>query len=329
MQGLIKLTKLMNLCYSRPMFEAFQIGPFIIWTHLVFLLIGLWLSTEFFFRLAQSAGLSLQHFKDYAWWHLLAIVVGGRLFAVIEQYRVYLRLDDPFRVFFLHDGNFSFLGASAGIATVLYFARGTSRTTFLQWLDVLLPATCFGLAFNWLGKFAAGQAYGTPTDMWWGITYDAPNVRFAVPIHPVQLYYAFFYFFLTFLLLIVRKHAKRAGAETLVGIVLASGATFILESFRGDFSIPVFATKLDFLLLSLVFISLGVFTLLGHKEKLSPRAALFCEIGLTILCAAYLFIRPQLGLDTFELRFSQLLSVLALLASVVYVVVHRRRHPHL
>jgi phosphatidylglycerol:prolipoprotein diacylglycerol transferase len=311
------------------MFEAFEIGPFIIWTHLVFLLIGLWLSSEFFFRLAQSAGLSLQHFRDYAWWHLIAVLVGGRLFAVIEQYRIYLRADDPFRIFQLHDGNFSFLGAAAGIALVLYLARGTSRTTFLQWLDVLLPATCFGLSFNWLGKFAAGQAYGTPTNMWWGVTYNAANVRFAVPIHPVQLYYALFFFFLTFLLLIVRKHAKRAGAETLVGIALASIATFSLEAFRGDFSIPVFASRLDFFVLLLVFASLGIFTLLNEKQRISPRFAIITEIIGMAICAAYLFIRPLLALDSFELRFSQLLSVLALLGSVVYVTVHRRRHPHL
>lgn len=308
------------------MFEAFEIGPFIIWTHLTFLLLGLWLSTEFFFRLAQSAGLSLQHFKDNAWWYLLGAIVGGRISAVIEQYRVYMRVDDPLRVFYMHDGNFSFLGAYIGIAAVLYLSRGTSRTTFLQWLDVLTPATCFGMSFNWLGKFAAGQAYGTPTDAWWGVTYDAANVRFAVPIHPVQLYYAFFYFFLTFLLLIVRKHAKRAGAETLFGIAVASVATFIFESFRGDFSIPVFATKLDFIILFLVFLSLGIFTVL---ERLSQRAIILCEAGATVLCAAYVISRPWLPFEAFELRFSQLLAILALLGSVVYVVVHRKRHPHL
>ncbi len=311
------------------MFEAFQIGPFLIWTHLVFLLIGLWLSAEFLFRLAQSAGLSLQHFRDHAFLHLAGALIAGRFFAVMEQYRIYLRADDPFRIFALHDGNFSFLGAAGGIAAVLYLARGTSRTTFLQWLDVLLPATCFGLSFNWLGKFAAGQAYGTPTDMWWGVTYDASNVRFAVPVHPVQLYYALFYFFLTFVLLIVRKHAKRAGAETLAGIMLASMATFVFESFRGDFSIPVFATRLDFLVLLIIFVSLGIFTLLGQKQKFSVRSAIVYEIVAVLVFATYLFIRPWLPFDSFELRFSQFLSILALLATVVYVTVHRRRHPHL
>lgn len=309
------------------MFEAFQIGPFLIWTHLIFLLVAVWLSSEFFFRLAQSAGLSLQPFKQHAIWYLVGAVVGGRFFAVVEQYRIYLRPDDPFRIFFMHDGNFSFLGMAVGIVIVLYITRRSSRTTFLQWLDVILPATTFGLSFDWLGKFTAGLAYGRPTDMFWGVTYDAINVRFAVPIHPVQLYYALFYFFLTFLLLVVRKNARRAGAETLVGIVLAAVATFCFEWFRGDFGIPVFATKLDFLLLFLLFISLGVFA--AVELNIPQRMVLIYEGATTVLCAAYLFVRPLLPFATFELRFSQLLAVLALLASVVYVVVHRRRHPYL
>ena len=309
------------------MFEAFEIGPFLLWTHLLFLLLGIWLSAEFFFRLATSAGLSLQHFKDYAWWHLLGAFLGGRLFAVLAEYRVYLKPDDPLRIFYVHDGNFSFLGVTIGIVAVLYAFRRTSRTTFLQWLDVLLPATCFGLSFDWLGKFAAGIAYGRPTDTFWGVTYDAINVRFTVPVHPVQLYYAVFFFLLTFLLLIVRKHAKRAGAETLVGIVLASVATFIFEWFRGDFGIPVFATKVDFILLLMLFVSLGIFATV--ELKLSQRTIIISEIITTVLCAGYLFSRSWLPLETFELRFSQLLSILALLGSVVYVVVHRRRHPHL
>lgn len=309
------------------MFEAFQIGPFLLWTHLLFLLLGLWLAAEFFFRLAASAGMSIQHFKQDALWHLGAAILGGRLIAVLAEYRVYLRWDDPLRIFFLHDGNFSFLGAATGIALVLLVMRRHSRTTFLQWLDILLPAMCFGLSFDWLGKFFAGQAYGRPTDVFWGITYDTFAVRYAVPVHPVQLYYALFFFILTFSLLVVRKHAKRAGAETLVGIIAASGATFFFEFFRGDFGIPVFATRLDFFLLAVLFGSLGFFALV--ELKISQRAIIIMEVATTSAVALYLFLRPLLPLETVGLRFSQLLAVLALFGVIVYVLVQRRLHPHL
>ncbi|OIO54132.1 hypothetical protein AUJ46_03875 [Candidatus Peregrinibacteria bacterium CG1_02_54_53] len=307
------------------MFQAFPLGPFLVWTSVVFLLVGIWASTEFFLRLASSAHLSLQHFRDHAWVYLGAFLLCGRLFAVIMQYRVYW--NDLLRIFIIWDGGFSFLGGAIGIGIVLFWATRTHRATFLQWLDVLLPAAALGSTFGWLGLFFSGHAYGKPTDVFWGVTYDTINVRYAVPIHPVQLYFASFSLFLTFLLLVIRKYSKRAGTETLIGIIVASVGTFLLEYFRGDFTIPVFATTVDFIILISLFVSLGVFA--AVELMLSRRMLLLFEGALLVVFGGYAILRSQLPLDTHELRFSQFLAVLALLATVVYVVVHRRRYPHL
>ncbi len=307
------------------MFEAFTVGPFIFWTRLLFFLIGVWLSLEFFLRLAQSAHLSLQHFRDNAWRYMIAFVIAARVFSVVAQYRVYLR--DPLRLFVLWDGGFSFLGGVIGIGFILFWATRSHRATFLQWLDVLVPAACFGLVFDWLGKFFSGQAYGVPTDVFWGVTYSTIGVRYTVPIHPVQLYYALFFFLLTFLLLVIRKKSERAGAVTLMGIFCASIMTFLFEYFRGDFSIPVFATRMDFVVLILLFISLGLFA--AVELSLSRKGLILYEMLLLVVFGGYLLARSWLPFATFELRFSQFLAVLALLASVVYVVVHRRKYPHL
>lgn len=306
------------------MFQAFELGPFLVWSRLLFLLIGVWLATEFFLRLAESANLSLQHFRDHSAWYLLAFLLGGRLIAVIAEYKVYLR--EPLRVVALHDGAFSFLGGAIGIGVVLYFATSGQRTTFLQWLDALLPATTLGLVFSWFGSLLAGDAYGQPTDMVWGVTYDTPSVRYTIPVHPVQLYYALFYFLVTFLLLVIRKRSSRVGAETLAGIVIACMGTFLLEYYRGDFAIPVYATILDFGIITALFVSLGIFAAI--ELRVSNTVSLGYELFLLISTALYMFLRPWLELETYELRMGQLLAVLALLATVVYVVVERRKHPY-
>jgi len=307
------------------MFEAFMFGPFILWMRVVFLLLGIWLATEFFIRLTKSANLSLQNFKDNAVKYLIAFLIGARVVAMIAEYRVYLK--DPLRIFIFWDGGFSFLGGAIGITVVLYMATRAQRATFLQWLDVLLPATTFGLAFDWFGKFLGVKAYGTPTDLFWGVTYDTIGVRYTVPIHPVQIYYALFFLLLTFILLIVRKYTKRAGAETLFGILLASIATFLLEYFRGDFSIPVFATQLDFVVLIALFASLGLFA--AVELKLSKLGLIIYEASLVTIFGGYLLLRSIITLPTYELRFSQFLAILAVFATVVYVIVHRRKYPHL
>lgn len=306
------------------MFQAIEVGPFLIWSHVLFLFLGIAFATDFFLRLAESANLSIQHFRDHAMWYVGSFILFGRLFAILSAYQVYLR--DPLRVFILWDGNFSFLGAAIGIGVVLYRVTREHRSIFLQWLDVLLPATCLGLTFDWIGAFLSGGAYGLPTDMLWGITYDAPDVRYTIPVHPVQLYYAISFFFLTFLLLVIRKKAKRVGSETLVGIVIASLLTFSFEFFRGDFAIPVYAGTLDFLVLAFLFLSLGIFAVV--EQRMARRTWLTYQAIVVAVTIGYVFIRPWLDLETSELRLSQLLAILALLATVVYVVVERRRHPY-
>ncbi len=306
------------------MFQVLEIGPFMIWTRLLFLLIGVWLATEFFLRIAESANLSLQHFKEHGIWYVLSFLLMGRLLAMLAEYNVYLR--DPLRTLIIWDGDFSFLGGAIGIGIVLFFATRGSRSIFLQWLDALVPSTTLGLVFSWLGNFFSGDAYGRPTDLPWGVIYDAVNVRYAIPVHPVQLYYAIFCFFLTFILLIIRKRSKRVGAETLCGIVCLGLGTFFLDNFRGDFAIPVYATKVDFILLFTLFVSLGVFAAI--ELKLTRKAFLLYQIMLAVITCGYLVARPYLDLETYEFRVSQLLAVLALLATVVYVVVQRRKHPY-
>ncbi len=307
------------------MFEAFKIGPFLIWTNYVFLVVGLWLSAEFFFRLAQSANLSLTHFMEDGVWYIIAFILSGRIVGIVAEYRAYI--GDPMRLLVFWDGNFNILGSAIGVGLVLYITNLKQRSTFLQWLDALVPATSLALVFSWLGAFFAGSAYGRPTDMFWGITYDAQNVRYAVPVHPVQLYYALYFFFLTFLLLVIRKKARRVGTETLAGIFFMTLGTLIFENFRGDFGIPVFATSLDFALMFLLFVSLAVFA--AVELQLSKRGMYVYEGLLVLACVGYLLLRRTLDLEVYELRFSQLLALIGLLSTIVYVIVHRRKYPHL
>ena len=307
------------------MFEAFEFGPVIIWMRVLFLLVAIWMSTEFFLRLAASASLSIQSIKDDAKWHVIAFLLLGRILAVVGNYQAYLR--NLSRIFIVWDGEFSFLGGDIGIAIVLFWSTRSQRATFLQWLDVLLPATTFGLAFDWVGMFLSAESYGKPTNLPWGVILDTFNVRYSVPIHPVQLYYAVFYFALTFVLLLIRKYSRRAGAETLIGIVLASIAVFLFEYLRGDFGIPVFAMITHFIFLTCLFASLGVLALI--EQRLSERINLIYGSTVAVLTLAYVLARPWIDLPQIQFRFSQVLAILALLATIVYVVVHRHRYPHL
>ena len=139
------------------MFQAFEIGPFIIWSRLVFVLIGLWLSAEFFLRLAESANLSLQHFKEHGVWYVIGFLLGGRIIAMLSQYQVYLK--EPLRMIIIWDGGFSFLGGAIGIGVVLYFATRGHRSIFLQWLDRSCRLLLWGLCSH--GSVRSSRAMHT------------------------------------------------------------------------------------------------------------------------------------------------------------------------
>ena len=312
------------------MFEAFQIGPFLFRSHLILFLLGLWLGSELFLRLAVRQGLRVAPFLQKGVWFLLAFLVGGRLLAMILLYRVYIQ--DPLRILIIWDGGFNATGGCIGFGLVLFLATYKQHRVFLKWMDALVPAVTLVLAFDWLGRFFGALSYGNPTDKPWGIVLESMSVRYTVPIHPVQFYYSLWFFGITLLLLILHRRRRQAmmgngsGGITLIGIVLSCIGVIFFEFIRGDFAISVFAKLSDFVFLALLFVSLGCIAV--FERKISHRISMVNSILVGIGTMAYLFVRPWISVVSVEWRFSQFLAVLAILSTVVYVVVHRWKYPN-
>lgn len=312
------------------MFEAFQLGPFLFRSHSLFLLLGIWLSAELFIRLAQSEGMRMTLFLQKGVWFLIAFLVCGRLFGILLLYQVYIQ--DPLRMMIVWDGAFSVIGACMGVGIALFYFTRRDRDTFLAWLDVFVPSVTLLMAFDWFGRLLGMLSYGRPTDVFWGTTVSSMSVRYTVPIHPVQLYYALWFFALTILLLHVRKknvsrirtNMQSRGLVTLTGIGLGSLSVILFEFFRGDFAVAVFAKLTDFVFLAFLFISLG--SIAALETRISHQRSLMLSIGVGILTMGYVLLRPWIPVISVEWRFSQFLAVLAMLSAVVYVVVHRWKH---
>ena len=324
------------------MFEAFQLGPFLFRTHILLLLIGFVLGVELFLRLAAHAGLHTPLLEKKKWWLLLGFLLGGRLLGMILLYRVYVQ--DPLRIFVVWDGVFNSFGSLLGMWAVLYVITFKDKGAFLKWMDAIVPAATLFLSFEWLGRFFGSLAYGKPTEIPWGVTLESMSVRYTVPIHPVQLYYALWFLAVTVALLILRKRGelvepvtgvtvqrKKAlfsvrsiGSITFIGITLSCLGILCFEYLRGDFAITVFAKLSDFLFLSLLFVSLGAIAVL--ERKISHRYSIINSLIIGIATIGYIFVRPLIAVAAVEWRLSQFIAVLAVLATIVYVVVHRWKY---
>ena len=315
-----------------PVFEAFQIGPFLFRSSIICLLIGIMLSVDLFMRIVQKEGLRITLFLRRGVWFAVAFLLFGRLFALLLLYRVYVQ--DPLRAFIFWDGEFSTVGGCIGIVVMLCFFLWREQEMFLVWLDALFPSMTLLFTFDWFGRLLGALSYGKPTNMPWGITLESMHVRYTVPVHPVQLYYTFWFLGVTILLLLLHKRRfgdtmtfggrKGFGFPTLLGTFLGCLGVLFFEYYRGDFAITIFAKLTDFVFLACLFVSLGILTVI--ERKISPRYSLMNGVIVGFGTIAYLLLRPFITVASVEWRFSQFLAVLAMIATVVYVYAYRWKY---
>ena len=182
------------------------------------------------------------------------------------------------RLFYIWDKGLSFWGAIVGILLFLYKTTKKNDQKFLKWLDVIIPATILGLAIGHLGTFFEGSNYGTPTSLPWGVNFESPAIRYAVPIHPTQIY-AFLYSSILFSVLIHLKKAEKfkifqkEGAIGLFGISTYLLLKFLEEFIRGDDTLLIFNIRVSQILTFIVLVlsSYIFFKTILEKEKKKKR----------------------------------------------------------
>ena len=126
-------------------------------------------------------------------------------------------------------------GLVAGFGAAIWFCR---RRRLAAWrlADAAAPALALGQAVGRLGCFLSGDAYGTPADVPWAVTFTNPAALapLGVPLHPVQLYEAGLDLVLLAVLWGTRRHPAFEGRQF---VLWAGGYALIrvvTETFRGD-----------------------------------------------------------------------------------------------
>ncbi|HHZ18200.1 MAG TPA: hypothetical protein GX390_02815 [Acholeplasmataceae bacterium] len=136
-------------------------------------------------------------------------------------------------------GPITFIGGLIGgvamfVLLVSIFYR-EERKNILKLLNLLIPGVVLAHAFGRIGCFTAGCCYGKPTESVFGILFPPGTNPYAdgilIPIHPTQLYEAFFLFALFFVLAFVPKVKEHKFAAYLIGYGIFR---FFMEKFLRD-----------------------------------------------------------------------------------------------
>ncbi|MFQ5794379.1 MAG: prolipoprotein diacylglyceryl transferase [Candidatus Bipolaricaulia bacterium] len=129
-------------------------------------------------------------------------------------------------------------GLIAGVIAGYLYARWKG-ISFWKLADAVAPSLILGQVLGRFGNFMNGDAYGTPTDLPWGMVFptDTPaGTEYpGVPLHPTMLYeLALNLIIFAILWWWVRNRVHRAGFVFSLYLILYSVARFFVSFVRGD-----------------------------------------------------------------------------------------------
>lgn len=210
---------------------------------------------------------------------VVGVIVGARLFDVLFYQDFASLRSDPWGALQPWQGGLASHGGAVGlvIALALFFKKEKNHLkglSFLGFLDfICLPAAVIGGCIR-IGNFFNQEILGTLTNAPFGVIFGHPaDGSFPVPRHPVQLYEAFFYFFVALLLFFQRKKLKEKNKGKTLGLFLTLifGFRFLIEYVKTEQSVLLegssFFTMGQFL--SIPFFLAGIFLLIRVHRKTS------------------------------------------------------------
>lgn len=190
---------------------AFAIGPVAIRWYALAYLFGVLLGAAYGWLLLANRRLwhhgappfPAKDIWDFAFWAMLAIVIGGRTGYVLF-YNLPYYLENPVQILNTLDGGMSYHGGMVGLMLAAILFTRAKGGNWLSALDLLGAIATIGLMLGRIANFINAELYGAPTDLPWGVIF--PTDPLQVPRHPSQLYEAALEGLLLFLLIRIVTH---------------------------------------------------------------------------------------------------------------------------
>lgn len=251
-----------------------QLGPITIYALWICAAIGFFVTFLIIYKLLQKDRSALAFLADNSLTLLFGGILAARIAFVVENYKVYfskLDLQHLLEILYIWDKGLSFWGGMVGVILVLIYLCKKHKENLWKWLDVITIGTMGGLVLGSLGRFLDGSNYGNETDLPWGVIIE--NSRYAVPIHPTQIYAMIYTLAITITLWNLKNTAfgKKEGNITLVGTLCYAGFRFLEEFLRGDESNYILGLREGQIFCLLVLIIAGTHLYLRYRK--APKSS--------------------------------------------------------
>jgi phosphatidylglycerol:prolipoprotein diacylglycerol transferase len=209
---------------------------FTLHTFSVMVMIAYLAGAAFIRRDARAHGIDAEAVSRVSVAALFAVILGGRLGYLVFVRRDLLLTWEALKVW--HGGLVLYGGLLAVLFVVIAGAL-IERIRILQLTDLFAVGGMLGLAIGRWGCFFAGDDYGKPTQLPWGVRFVHPDtlVPFelrGIPLHPTQIYLSINALLIFGVLVLLRRRRPPEGTLTAALLMLYAVGRSFVEFFRGD-----------------------------------------------------------------------------------------------
>lgn len=203
-----------------------QFGPVTVYSYGLMLAVAAVVCTFLASRDAKKIGIPPEVISDFAFWTIVAGILGARLFYVLLNYRFFM--ENPLEIVMIQNGGLAWHGGLIAATVIgIRFIRKKGLPLAMM-LDLVAPYAALGESIGRIGCFLNGCCYGR--EVFWGIYFPVHHAR----LHPTQLYATVGLFILFFILRRYRNVSKVPGDVFLLYLFGAALLRFVIEFFRAD-----------------------------------------------------------------------------------------------
>ena len=226
--------------------------------HFILLVAALWIGLTLAEKRSERHGISKEQLNNLTFYSLIAYVIGGRVLFALNNFSAFSQ--SPLSIF---SPNPDLFDPTSGLIVALLTALIYGQRQKLQlWgtLDTVTPLLAMMMIGLSLSHLAAGTAFGSPTDMAWGI--DLWNAT----RHPTQIY-ELIASLLIFGWLWFQKTDSPPGIYFLTFTALTTGTRLFLEAFRGDSTLIFGEFRLAQIAAWIVLVGVLVVSEMLHQQE--------------------------------------------------------------
>ncbi|HYB01414.1 MAG TPA: prolipoprotein diacylglyceryl transferase [Ktedonobacteraceae bacterium] len=205
--------------------------------YVVAILVGLWVIRGYTARVGISNDVKYR----VLWWCIVAGLIGGRLYYVIQQPNfVSYYLANPQHILATWEGGMAFFGAIFLVIPVLFWRAKVERINPLVAIDAGVLFAAAGQIFGRIGNLINGDIIGYPSTLPWSTVYQNPNsyaclnpATCNVPVQPAALYELLANIVLLVIMLYLSHRLRRPGVLMLVylyGYVITQFLLFFVRA---------------------------------------------------------------------------------------------------